>query len=188
MSAIYDLIKKIADSGFKSCMSGTFKNVNKDTCLCDFVPNDGGADVIGVRIGANEVSGTRMGIRVFPKEGTMGQIVLVDNLDTNAHVLFVQEFDEVLITLSNVFKLELKPNGDLIINDGNLGPLVKIQELISLLNTLQNNVNLINQACQSAFASLSGLDSGASQTAYNTIASGVQNINTSNLGNNKIKQ
>lgn len=97
----------------------TVKNIDTTKMVCDCTPLDGSADFLDVRLNANYTKG----FTLIPKDGS---IVIVTQLsDATAYVSMVSEVDEIYLA-----------------GEDN-GGLVKVQDLVSKLNNLENKVNTI---------------------------------------------
>lgn len=97
----------------------TVKNIDTTKMVCDCTPLDGSADFLDVRLNANYTKG----FTLIPKDGS---VVIVTQLsDATAYVSMVSEVDEIYLA-----------------GDDN-GGLVKVQDLVSKLNAIENKVNTI---------------------------------------------
>lgn len=133
-------------------------NTTEFTCTCS--PIDGSADLFDVLLNAN----ASKGFVLVPKNGS---IVVVNQIsDANAYVSMVSDVDQVYIA------------GD--VNGG----LIKIDDLKSQYDTM---VNGFKTAISAGFSALSGLDGGASATAFNSAASSILLLNKTTLENTKVK-
>lgn len=110
---------------------GTAKNVNETTRLCDVTPVGDEADRIDVRLQAIE-NGT-LGIVLVPKENSKVVITFINT--TLAFVSLTSELEKILI------------DTDLTQFNGGLnGGLVKINDLITKLNNIENDLNSLKSA------------------------------------------
>lgn len=106
------------DLGWESSAC-TVKNIDITKMVCDCTPLDGSADFLDVRLNANYTKG----FTLIPKDGS---VVIISQLsDATAYVSMVSEVDEIYLA-----------------GDDN-GGLVKVQDLVSKLNNLENKVNTI---------------------------------------------
>lgn len=97
----------------------TVKNIDTTKMVCDCTPLDGSADFLDVRLNANYTKG----FTLIPKDGS---VVIVTQLsDATAYVSMVSEVDEIYLA-----------------GDDN-GGLVKVKDLVSKLNAIENKVNTI---------------------------------------------
>jgi hypothetical protein len=131
-----------------------------------------------------------LGVVVYPKVGSTVLVDYIINDRTNAYVTKMSEIDGALITIGSAFKCDLKPNGDLVLNDGNNGAMVKIQALEAKINTINANFQALvaaAQAGQLATVGAAPADGAAGFAAFVTGLDTVQTINSSGLNNDKIK-
>lgn len=97
----------------------TVKNIDTTKMVCDCTPLDGSADFLDVRLNANYTKG----FTLIPKDGS---IVIVTQLsDATAYVSMVSEVDEIYLA-----------------GEDN-GGLVKVQDLVSKMNTIENDINTL---------------------------------------------
>jgi hypothetical protein len=95
----------------------TAKNIDTTKMICDCEPIDGGADFLDVRLNANY----KNGFLLVPKTNS---IVIISQLsDATAYVSMVSEIDNIYL------------GGD------DFGGLVKVSELVSKINRLENAFN-----------------------------------------------
>ena len=128
------------------------------TCTCS--PIDGSADFYDVLLNADG----KKGFVLIPKDGS---IVIVNQVsDANAFVSMVSDVDQIYLA------------GD--VNGG----LVKINDLKTQYDTM---VNGFKAAISAGFTALSGLDGGASLSAFNSAASSILLLNKTTLENTKIQ-
>jgi hypothetical protein len=97
--------------------------VNQQERTCDCRPLNGDADVFAVRLQA-DINSTN-GFCIIP---TVGSNVIIGFLHKNqAFIILSSEIDQIII------------------NGGSLGGLVKVQDNVSKLNTLENSLNALKQ-------------------------------------------
>jgi hypothetical protein len=106
------------DLGFES-MAATVKSVDTTAMTCDVEPINGDADFLDVRLNADYTKG----FTLIPKEGSV--VILSQLSDATAYVTMVSEVDNIYLA-----------------GDAN-GGLVKVTDLVSKLNNLENKVNTI---------------------------------------------
>lgn len=127
---------------------------------CKATPINGDAELFGVLINAD----AKKGFTLIPKNNSVCYVT--QSSDTTAFVSMVSEVDQIYL------------NGD-----GN-GGLIKIDNLKSQYDA---NIAAIKAACVAAFTALSGLDGGASLSAFNAAAASIQNLNKTTLENTSVK-
>lgn len=169
MTLIKEAIRKLGEPQMMQVQLAIVKKVNKSKCTCAvaFVNED--ADLNNVRLRAlNDDKST--GFVIYPKVGSKVLVAFIDNKNTAAFICSFSEIDNVVI------------------HDGKLGGLPKIYELITQLQLIQSNFDILKAANIAAYTMLAGLDSSASLNAFNSAIVPMQTIDTSNLENKKIKQ
>lgn len=161
MTQIRDAIKKIAkpnNDGYSVLC--TVDSVDLLTLTCYCIPINGEGDIQGVKLMAN----VENGFTIIPKVNSK---VLVSFLSDQ--IGFVSMFSGVS---------EIRLNG--VVNGG----LIKIDNLKTQYDA---NVAAIKAACVAGFTALSGLDSGASLSAFNASATAILNLNKTTLENTTVK-
>lgn len=81
------------------------------------------------------------GLTIVPENGSKVLIGLIENSDMNAMLLMAEQIKSCSITLENGFKLHLKDDGTMAMNGDTLGGLIKIDDLVTTLNKIENAVN-----------------------------------------------
>lgn len=141
------------------------KSVNKAECTC--ILDDDGTEYLDVRL--RPVTGKNNGIVLYPKSGAFAFAVQIEESE-EWMVLSATKYDSIEITIEN-----------LIINGGDFGGLIKINELTNKLNNLVNAFN-------SHTHQVSTTGTAAAQTG--TAAAIIQKANSfsaSDYENSKIK-
>jgi len=95
----------------------TIKNIDTNKYLCDCTPIDGSAILVNVRLIADD----KTGFKLIPKENSIVIVTLINN--TTGYISMCSEIDEIHL------------NGD------NLDGIVKVNDLVTKLNNLENKVN-----------------------------------------------
>jgi len=106
------------DLGFES-MAATVKSVDTTAMTCDVEPINGDADFLDVRLNADYTKG----FTLIPKEGSV--VILSQLSDATAYVTMVSEVDNIYLA-----------------GDAN-GGLVKVTDLVSKMNTIENDINTL---------------------------------------------
>lgn len=159
---IRDAIKLIAGNNGATNILCTVDSVNlvRKTCYC--IPVNGDADFGDVKLIVNPNNG----FLIVPTVGSYVYISVV-----SPGVAFVSMFSEVQ---------EIQLAGDI------HGGLVKIQQLITQLNTLQTEINTLKTATGTAIAVYSSaIDGGASSGVFNAVV--LPQIVTNTLENTSVK-
>lgn len=71
---------------------------------------------------------------LIPEKGSLCVIAVLEGVDTEC----------MLISAEKVERIKVKASTEIVFNDGNLGGLVKVQELTNVLNGIINTFNLHN--------------------------------------------
>jgi hypothetical protein len=104
---------------------GSVVSVDEDEMTCTVTPNIGGADFTDVMLMSDNET-TSLGIYFKPKVGS--QVMISPYSDVDYFVSMVSEVDEVWL------------HGD------QYGGLVKVADLVTKLNNLENDINLLKTA------------------------------------------
>ena len=132
----------------------TVSNINKTKMLCDCSPVNGDADFTEVRLNANY----KKGFVLVPKNGSVVVVSQVSN--EVAYISMVSEVDEILLA-----------------GDDN-GGIVKVSELTTKLNNLENQLNnLIADLLTIAVT----LTSGGTTPLLSSVLGGLITTNLSNV-------
>jgi hypothetical protein len=133
---IKEMLNKLIDLG-QAPMRGTVLEVDEATFTCNVQPENGDTIYIGVLYFLNT------------DEAMSNKVVMTPAL--NAECIFIPMSKEVayLVFANNYSKTSIEINGNKIviegnsitINDGNLGGLVKVNDLVSRLNNIEQAFN-----------------------------------------------
>jgi hypothetical protein len=159
LEAVQALAKTEELSGFESIVCKA-SDINTTGLTCTATPIDGTAEFFDVRLNANG----QKGFVLIPKNNSI--IIICQTSETSAFVSMVSEVDQIYL------------NGE------NNGGLIKIDNLKSQYDA---GIAAIKAACAAGFSALSGLDGGASLSAFNAAAASIQNLNLTPLQNNTVK-
>lgn len=125
--ALTDFVKRL-DSPMPLICNVTSIDLTTLTCYCE--PVNGNADITDVRLMAQKSKG----FLIIPKLNSVVCVTFID--DSNAYVSMFSEIDEIQL------------NGE------NFDGLVKVADLTSKLNALENKVNDLITACASQVVTL----------------------------------
>lgn len=165
-------IRKLAGTGTFDTFVCTVKSIENATCTVVRVLDD--LEIPGVRLNCHSTENS--GIVVTPK---VDSYVLVTSIDGHSH--FVSQCSEVE-------KITIDCDSEIIINGGDNKGVVKIQELENNLKKLKSYIENIATATATAMAPMSALDSGASVTTFNTTVQGLKaSFQWENMEDTKIK-
>ena len=165
---IKEAIRALAAPHQMTVQLATVKSVDKDACTCAvaFVNED--ADLDGVRLRAVN-DGSNDGLVIYPAVGSFVLIGFIEGKNTAAFVMQTTVIESI-------------------VNDGGeLGGMVKVQELQKQLQVVQTNFDILKNACDVAFTAVNSVVSGVS-VGYEAAIKAMQAIDTTQLENEKIKQ
>ena len=128
------------------------------TCTC--TPINGDAEFFDVLLNAD----ADKGFTLIPKDGSV--VIVQQTSQATAYVSMVSKVDQIYLA-----------------GDAN-GGLVKIDDLKLQYDTM---IASFKAAISAGFTALSGLDGGASLSAFNSAAASVINLNKTTLENNTVK-
>ena len=180
----------------------TVDAVDKDARTVDCTPLDEGAPLLGVNLQANQES--KVGVVSFPRvgsfvvvgfvaDGSAGVVLLTDDVESVEVVIsddtarVTMDEDGVRVEVGDDTTAELTKDG-IVFNGGDLGGLVKIEDLTKQINAIEKDIN----ALKNVFTVWKPLpqDGGAAlQTAAGTWAG--QKLTLTKRGdyeNEKVKQ
>jgi len=162
-----ELRKALRDffGNFSATMIATVKSVDKEKCTCSV--KDNGSEYFDVRL--RPTIGSNAGVVMYPKIGATILAVKLESTEEWA-MICATKYDSIDILIES-----------LVMNDGNFGGLVKIQELTNKLNTL---VNVYNSHTHSV--ATTGTAAAQNGTATTTTEQ-AQTFNKSDYENMKIK-
>lgn len=205
MSNIADIIRQMAQGGRKTVsLVCTVDAVDKDARTVDCTPLDEGAPLLGVNLQANQES--KVGVVSFPRvgsfvvvgfvaDGSAGVVLLTDDVESVEVVIsddtarVTMDEDGVRVEVGDVTSAELTKDG-IVFNGGDLGGMVKIQELEDNLNQLKKYVETMKTAVSSGIKAVGAAMAANGVTGASTfdgaMASAV--INFKDMENEKVKQ
>ncbi len=160
--SIYEAIRAIAGGGGGAvCDTGLARNVDAAQGVCD-VEIAGKAPAKGALIGNAD-----SGVLTVPKEGSVVAVVWASPV--TAVVVMVSEVEEIRLM------------------GGQLGGLVKVEELKKSLESLKDYCEALKDAVSSGFGTVLNGYGSASKTGFDT-AMGAKSIKIEELENEKVKQ
>jgi len=116
---IKDAIRRINPQTNNYSVVCTVSEIDTAKCVCNCTPIDGSAILVNVRINASD----KDGFKLIPKDGSSVLVTLINK--TTGYVAMVSEVDEIHLNGIN--------------EDG----IVKVNDLVTKLNNLENKVNTI---------------------------------------------
>lgn len=114
-------------------------SVDKTNCTCELEPINGDAGISDARLRAS-INGSSAGVILFPKPDSFVLAGMIMNKDEAWMIIKMDEIESILISVETAFKCEVNNAGNVLINDGTFGGLIKIQELVNKVNFLENRL------------------------------------------------
>ena len=142
MADIRNIIRQLAQSGGEtSALVCIVDAVDKTARTVDCSPLNEGAPLLGVNLQANQ--GADYGLCLFPE---IGSYVIVGFIADGAAgvVLLTEEIESAEIVVGEI-SVHLDKNA-VTFNGGNLGGLVKVEDLTKRLNIIENDINDLKNA------------------------------------------
>nr|DAE14591.1 MAG TPA: baseplate protein [virus sp. ct87y24] len=140
MSDIASLIRQLA-----GCQGSVIKvcevtSVDRSARTIDCQPLDESAPILGATLQADGEG--KEGITLYPKKGALVIVALVDGTPLGA-VILTDEIDELDVKIGDM-SVQITKEG-ILLNEGKLGGLIKVEELTTKINTLEREVNDLKQ-------------------------------------------
>jgi hypothetical protein len=157
--------------------------VNIATQTCDVQPSDGGAILLDCRLKAIEDE-EEEGIIIFPKVDSIVSVLCINNT-SDAIVIAYSSFSSCKIVIKNVLKIEISDSGDIIVNDGVNGGIIKVQALQNEIEKLNTYVSKITTVFTQWIPTLP--DGIALKTQMQLLVSPLPLANLGAITNDKIK-
>lgn len=160
------LIEAIARKGQAPLLVtvGKVSNIDEDKRICDITIDDD-LTLNNCRLNAIIDSYSNK-LLIVPKDNSMVAFIAIGGKLTEPLVIAYSEIEKILLTIgeSDI----LIEDGKMEMNGGNLGGLIKLQQLESNLNKLKKYVEDLATMASTAMAPMAALDGGASVTTFNT--------------------
>lgn len=138
---IRESIRMLAGKKPSSIIAAQVDSVNKTDRTIDCTPLNDEAPLLGINLQAGQ-EGKKGGIVIFPKEGSYVVVGMYDGLDAGC-LLLSEEIEEVELKIGDT-SLQIT-DGEILINEGSLGGMVKVKELTKKLNALEQDLNQLKQ-------------------------------------------
>ncbi len=176
---LYESMKRVFKNN-NAVMTGKVLEVDQEKCTCTI--DVGGQKFLNVAL--RSIVSDDMGFVLFPEEGSKILIVRFDN-SNRLFMLNAEKLEKIHVKIADT-KLVLKGN-EIIINNGNLGGLVVIGDLVEKLNNIENDLNAIKNVF-STWVPVPNDGGAALKTAATSWAGDVLAITqTENIENDKVK-
>lgn len=160
------LIEAIARKGQAPLLVtvGKVSNIDEDKRICDITIDDD-LTLNNCRLNAIIDSYSNK-LLIVPKDNSMVAFIAIGGKLTEPLVIAYSEIEKILLTIgeSDI----LIEDGKIEMNGGNLGGLIKLQQLESNLDKLKKYVEDLATMASSAMAPMAALDGGASVATFNT--------------------
>lgn len=181
---IAELIKQLAKNGDPvNCMICTVTKVDKDARTVDCDPINEDAPILDVNLQANQNG--KVGLVQIPRVGSFVVVGFLAGVSAGV-VLLCEDIESIDVVVGS-YQLHIDDNG-IVMNGGKLGGLVKVEDLTTRLNLIENEVNAIKQV----FSSWSPVpnDGGASLKVASASWSGqkLEETKRSDYENQSVKQ
>jgi hypothetical protein len=134
---IAEAIKKLAGMPEMPFIIGEVDNVDGRTCTVN--PVDGSAAIENVRL--NAYSDGDQGLIISPKKGTYVIVGMISAVDTM--VLMCFEIESIILNMGNT-TLSIT-DGEILMNGGENGGMIVIENLVDKINAIENDINSLKQ-------------------------------------------
>ena len=157
-----EIIQRIVQQGTApvGCVACTVTAVDKTARTCDCDPLNEDAPILGVNLQANQQA--KFGVVQFPRvgsfvvvgflsDGMAGAVLLTDDVESVEVVISedtaraVLDEQGVRINMADSISVELNSDG-IIMNGGELGGLVKVEDVTTRLNIIEKDINALKKA------------------------------------------
>lgn len=183
MTNIRDMIKQLAQTDTAACIKiGKVVAVDEYARTVDVEPLDDDAPMQDVRLQGNVKSA--FGVVSMPKIGSWVVVGLMDNVC--GVVLMTDEIDWHEVTVGDMC---LRVTEDCIVmNGGELGGMVRVEDLVSRLNAIENDINALKAAI-GGWTPISMDGGSALKGAVSSwCSSQLTNTNRHDIENERVKQ
>lgn len=137
--AIYAFLKRYLKH---QVIRGQVVSVNTTQCTMEVQPLDDSAVMPAVQLRAG-ADGNNTGVVLFPRKGSVVLVGLIGNNYNSAYLVKADDLETIKIsrTGQGAFSIEVNAAGDVILNSGNNGGLVKVNDMVQSLNNIENSIN-----------------------------------------------
>lgn len=175
-SALYNLVKKITRSAVT--IDATVMTVDETKFVCDVeISNTDGVPTTFFEVPLRVLIGSQASVIEIPKIGTKCLICFRDGNINLPQIVSIHEALKILVICDNI-----------VFNNGTLGGMVKVNDLVTRMNTIEKDINALKAAFSSWIVVPN--DGGAALKSAAATWSGQQLTLTQNsmVENPKIKQ
>lgn len=170
---IVSIIQREIDKRLPKSLQAKVIAVDEAKAVCDVAPLDGGADILGIRLNAG--TGNSLGITPVPKTGSIVTVTMLNK--TAGYVALCSEIEKYILICDKVQ-----------FNNGSLGGLIKIEDLISKLNTVEGDLNSLKKVFSTTWVVVPSDGGAALKTAAaNWAGDTITKTIVTDLENSKVK-
>lgn len=146
MNNIADIIRNISSTGREDSplIVCTVDSVDTTRRTIDCTPLDEGAPLLDVNLQANQES--KVGVVQFPRKGSM--VIVAMNTIGQAAVVLAEDVETIAINIADSTTIDITEDG-IVMNGGELGGMIKIQDLTDHINTLEKDINTLKEVFKS---------------------------------------
>lgn len=135
------LLKKLIREESKAIVEGVVKSVD-GLKSCVVAPADGGANYSKVRL-RSLIDANDTGLIIVPKVGSNCLVGFIRHNENNPVLISCDEVDKYLLNVDGGGSVEVDNQGNIVLNGGQFGGVVKVAELVQKLNTLESDLNTL---------------------------------------------
>ena len=185
MMDIGSIIKSLAGGAKNFALVCTVDAVDKTARTIDCSPINEDAPLLGVNLQANQNSSC--GVVAYPRVGSYVVVGFVAEGSAGV-VLLTDEIESMEIVIGQETSAELTGDG-IVFNGGNLGGLVKVEDVTKRFNLIEKDINDLKQVLAAGWTVASN-DGGAALKMAATSWYGSRLVETkrTDLENKKVKQ
>lgn len=167
---IRDALKQfVKDCIVDVSLQAVVKSVDQDNKTCEVTIEKQSLSAFSVRLMAVAEDLAGKGVLIIPKVGSVVQITMIDGVDTAYYISKYSDIDSVLIDIENM-SLKMDANG-IVMNDGGLGGIPKIEVLEDNLNALKNYCEALKAAVSAGLSAVgagSAANGGTGASTFNS--------------------
>lgn len=136
-----ELIIKLVREESKAIVEGKIVSVD-GLKSCVVAPADGGANYSKVRL-RSLINTSDTGLTIVPKVRSNCLIGFIRHNENNPVLISCDEVDKYLLNVDGGGSIEVDNQGNIVLNGGQFGGVVKVAELVAKLNTLESDLNTL---------------------------------------------
>lgn len=188
MNNIADIIRNIASTGRDDSplIVCTVDSVDTTRRTIDCTPLDEGAPLLDVNLQANQES--KVGVVQFPRKGSM--VIVAMNTIGQAAVVLAEDVETIAINIADSTTVDITEDG-IVMNGGELGGMIKIQELTDKVNELvdkfNNHTHIVNAGIALSVETNTGTGTTTATGTTQAPSDKAPTLNKSDYENEKVK-